>query len=187
MKNKLNTLLFKSIISSEFLILSGTSRKARQKSTRMVSNRSEIKSELGLDLFELVKSVKQFVRVLQFLKKNCKGELIVCSSNIDTLEMLDLYRGEFTGSNRVRVRTELDCKRSFGPASRRRSLLLLEDSLSSQATLNKLFEEKILLINKLNSVLEVQNYSTYKIFNDVTNFKKLAFLACLIESVLSRD
>lgn len=185
MKNKLNTLLFKSIISSEFLILSGTSRKSRQKSTRMISNRSEIKSELGLDLFELVKSIKQFVRVLQFLKKNCKGELIVCSSNIDTLELLNLYRSEFTGFKRVK--TALDCKRSFGHSSRLRSLLLLEDSLSNQATLSKLFDEKILLINKLNSVLEVQNDSTYKIFNDVTNFKKLAFLACLIESVLSRN
>lgn len=185
MKNKLNTLLFKSIISSEFLILSGTSRKSRQKSTRMISNRSEIKSELGLDLFELVKSIKQFVRVLQFLKKNCKGELIVCSSNIDTLELLNLYRSEFTGFKRVK--TALDCKRSFGHSSRLRSLLLLEDSLSNQATLSKLFDEKIFLINKLNSVLEVQNDSTYKIFNDVTNFKKLAFLACLIESVLSRN
>jgi hypothetical protein len=185
MKNKLNTVLFKSIISSEFLILSGTSRQACLKSSRIIRNQSGVKSELGLDLFELVKSVKQFVRVLQFLKKNCKGELIICSSNIDTLELLNLYRSEFTGFKRVR--TELDCKRSFGLTRKHRSLLLLEDSLSNQATLSKLFEEKILLINKLNSVLEVQNHSTYKIFNDVSNFKKLAFLACLIESVLSRQ
>jgi hypothetical protein len=184
MKNKLNTVLFKSIISSEFLILSGSPRQACQKSSRIVLNRFGTKSELGLDLFELVKSVKQFVRVLQFLKKNCKGELVICSSNIDTLELINLYRSEFTGFKRVR--TELDCKRSFGPVLKRRSLLLLEDSLSDKATLNKLFEEKVLLINKLNSVLEVQNHCTYKMFNDVTNFKKLAFLACLIESVLAR-
>lgn len=184
MNNKLNTVLFKSIVNSEFLILSGKSRPARQKSSRIVMNRSENRLELGLDLFELVKSVKQFVRVLQFLKKNCKGELVICSSNIDTLELLNLYRGEFTGFERVR--TEVDCKRSFGPALKRRSLLLLEDSLSDRATLSKLFEEKVLLINKLNPLLEAQNHCTYKIFNDVTNFKKLAFLACLIESVLSR-
>jgi hypothetical protein len=184
MKNKLNTVLLKSIISSEFLILSGKSRQARQKSSRIVLNRFEIKSELGLDLFELTKSLKQFVRVLQFLKKNCKGELVICSSNIDTLELLNLYRGEFKSFEQVR--TELDCKRSFGSILKRRSLLLLEDSLSDGATLSKLFDEKIILINKLNSVLEVQNHCTYKIFNDVTNFKKLAFLACLIESVLSR-
>lgn len=185
MKNKLNTVLFKSIISSEFLVLSGKSRHVSQKSSRILLNRFETKAELGLDLFELTKSLKQFVRVLQFLKKDGKGELVVCSSNIDTLDLLNLYRRSFKGFKRVR--TELDCKRSFGPSSKRRSLLLLEDPLRDQATLSKLFDEKILLINKLNSVLEVQNCCTYKIFNDVTNFKKLAFLACLIESVLSRQ
>lgn len=185
MKNKLNNTLFKSIISSEFLILSGTPQQCRIKSNRIVSNRFGTKSEVGLDLFEIVKSIKQFVRVLQFLKKNCKGELIICSSNIEILELLNLYRGEIEGFKRVR--TELDCKRSFGFVSKRRSLLLLEDSLSSQVTLKKLFDENILLVNKLNSVLEIQNYGTYKIFNDVNNFKKLAFLACLIGSTLSQE
>lgn len=185
MKNKLNTVLFKSIISSEFLVLSSTPQQGRRKASRVVSNYLSRKSELGLDLFELVKSIKQFVRVLQFLKKNCKGELVICSSNIETLEFLNLYRSEIDSFEKVR--TELDCKRSFGLTSKRRSLLLLEDSLGSQATLNKLFEEKILIVNKLNAILESQNHCTYKMFNDVTNFKKLAFLACLIGSVLSQD
>jgi len=48
----------------------------------------------------------------------------------------------------------------------------------------KLFEGSILIVNKINSKLESNNFGTYKIFNNMLDFKKLIFLVVLIDKIL---
>jgi hypothetical protein len=49
-----------------------------------------------------------------------------------------------------------------------------------------LFEQNILLLTKINSSLENNNLNTYKIFNDLSDFKKLVFIVALIEQILNK-
>ena len=65
------------------------------------------------------------------------------------------------------------------------SLLLLEDPLKAHKNVfKKLFEEGILVVNKINSNIERNNFGTYKIFNNMLDFKKLVFLIVLIDRIL---
>ena len=49
-----------------------------------------------------------------------------------------------------------------------------------------LFEQNILLLTKINSSLENNNLNTYKIFNDLSDFKKLVFIVAVIEQILNK-
>jgi hypothetical protein len=66
------------------------------------------------------------------------------------------------------------------------TLIALNRTLTAnKKTLKYLFEQDILLITKINSSSENNNLSTYKIYNDLADFKKLVFLIALIEQTLN--
>ena len=91
MKRQMNSILLKSLVSTEFLILQSKQRLRVKKIKNSVLDRVDCKVDSSLDLFELVKSLKQFVRVLQLLKIYAEGKLIVSSSNKNIYSFLDLY------------------------------------------------------------------------------------------------
>jgi len=66
-------------------------------------------------------------------------------------------------------------------------LIALNQTLSAnKKTLKYLFEQNILLLTKINSSLENNNLNTYKIFNDLSDFKKLVFIVAVIEQILNK-
>lgn len=184
MKRQVNSILLKSLISTEFLILQGKPMLRANKLTHSASNKANYRIGSSLNLFELVRSLKQFVRVLQLLKGYEGGKLIVSSSNKSAYAFLDLYSKKVACSNLLDIRSE--CTRSFGASKDIRGLLLLDESVENKVTnIKKLMREKIVLITALNSIKENSSHSTYKIYNDIFDFKKLAFLMTLISSVVS--
>lgn len=182
MKRQIDSILLKSLVSTEFLILQSKQRLEVKKLKHSVLNRVDRKIDSSLDLFELVKSLKQFVRILQLLKIDAEGKLIVSSSNKSIYSFLDLYSKRVPHLEFLSVRSE--CTRSFGVSKNIRGLLLLDESIEDKVrNIQKLLREKILLVTALNSMKESNVYSTYKIYNDILDFKKLAFLMTLISSV----
>ena len=184
MKKQINSNLLKSLINTEFLILQGKP-KLKIKSVRYnVSNRIDRKIDSSLDLFELVKSLKQFVRILQLLKGHEGSKLIVSSTNRSIYSFLKLYDKKMMGLEFLDVR--LESTRSFGASKSVRGLLLLDESVENKVMhIQKFLREKILLITALNSMKEGNASGTYKIYNDILDFKKLAFLMTLISSVVA--
>jgi hypothetical protein len=66
-------------------------------------------------------------------------------------------------------------------------LILLNFSLNNKETfLKRLFDKNIFLISKINSKLEKNNWGTYKIYNDLTDIKKIIFLLVIISSILEK-
>lgn len=184
MKRQVNNILLKSLISTEFLILQSKPNLRTKKFNHSVSNKIDRKVDSSLDLFELVKSLKQFVRVLQLLKGYDGGKLIVSSSNKSVYSFLDLYSKKVECLEFLDIRSE--CTRSFGASKNIRGLLLLDESVENKVTnIQKFLREKIVLITALNAVKEGSSCSTYKIYNDILDFKKLAFLMTLISSVVT--
>ena len=184
MKKKINSNLLKSLINTEFLILQGKPKLKVKKFKHNISNRIDRKIDASLDLFELVKSLKQFVRILQLLKGYEKSRLVVSSTNKSIYSFLKLYDKKMMDLAFLDVR--LECTRSFGVSKSVRSLLLLDESVENKVThIQKFLREKILLITALNSMKEGNTSGTYKIYNDVLDFKKLAFLMTLISSVVT--
>jgi hypothetical protein len=65
-------------------------------------------------------------------------------------------------------------------------LMLLNEPINNKETaFKRLFDKNIFLVNKINSRLEKNNWGTYKIFNELNDFKKIIFLLIVIHQTLN--
>jgi hypothetical protein len=183
--NKINIALFKSLVNSEFLILSASCKQNDRKLDYKIISRAQNKVESSLDIFELVKSLKQLVRVLQFLKTFKKKQFIICSSNLNVLSFLDLYKKELKFSESLILESNYKKVKSLTTL---RSLLLLEDLPNSEESFSRnFFEKNILILTKVNAAFERNSYGTYKIYNEMSDYKKLMFLMVLIKKAFEEE
>lgn len=183
--NKINIALFKSLVNSEFLILSANCKQNNRKLDYKITSRAKNRVESSLDVFELVKSLKQFVRVLQFLKTFKKKQFIICSSNANVFSFLNLYKKELEFSESLTLEPDY---RKVKSLTTLRSLLLLEDLPTSDESFSRsFFEKNILILTKINAVFERNSYGTYKIYNEMSDYKKLMFLIALIKRALEEE
>jgi hypothetical protein len=65
-------------------------------------------------------------------------------------------------------------------------LILFDYINNNSLLLKKLFDKNIYLVNKVNTKFEQNNWGTYKIFNELDDFKKFLFFIVLIELTLNK-
>ena len=66
-------------------------------------------------------------------------------------------------------------------------LLLLTYPLKNNTKLlKKIVQSNIFLINKINTKLEQNDWGSYKIYNDLNDFKKFIFLVILLDIILNK-
>lgn len=183
MKKKINTNLLRSIVETDFALLS-KSLKKNSRSLDLTVNLRKDKTLRVLDLFELSKNLKQFVRIIHFLRRQDSKNMYVCSSNKQILGILNKYLEENKDKEFIKVQSNF--AKINGKFDSVQSLLILEEPLISHNNVfKKLFEKNILVVNKINSILENNNYGTYKIYNEILDLKKLIFLIVLIKQTVS--
>ena len=183
MKKKINIKLLKSIIETDFLLFTGTMN-MNLKTLKYYNNFNSGKDVIyTLEAFELIKTLKQFVRFLQFLNSHQSKCLHICSSSKQILGFLSRYIEENSLRDLITIQNNFTKIKSN--STELESLLLLEEPLKAHKNIfKKLFEEDILVVNKINSKIERNNFGTYKIFNNMLDFKKLVFLIVLINRIL---
>lgn len=186
MHKKVNTLLFKNLVETEFLVLSTRLDSNGRKFNFGVNSKNIDHNTLfSLDIFELVKTLKQLIRILQFLSKQKHKRLSICSSTKSVASFLELYQREYKTNSFVKIEDNLNKAKNFSKGIQ--CLMLLDEPLDNKTSaFNKLIEENILIISKVNSRLESNHNGTYKVYNDLLNFKKLIFLIALINIVLKK-
>lgn len=180
--NKNLNLLLKSLIDSDFLLM----EKASSTSTRAVKNviKTKMSSTINLNPLELIKDLKQFVRLLQYAQKQKLSILHLVVENKQYLELLQTFFKE----SRIKMPIEISESLPTRTLSSKTTqvLLLLNFPLDNKATFfRRLIDKNIFLINKINAKIEKNNYGTYKIYNDLTDFKKIIFLLAVIDQILN--
>jgi len=182
-KAKLQQKFFQSLVQSDFCLLQNKS----PKQISLVHSAIKLNSSkwiTSLDLTETSKSLKQFIRLFQFLKSQKKGKLLLWVDNKQHQHLLT----ELLKNNQINYsfQVELDLFRNKTFTNVFQTLIALNRTLAAnKKTLKYLFEQDILLITKINACLENNNLSTYKIYNDLSDFKKLVFMIALIEQTLN--
>ena len=181
---KLNLNLLKTLVETDFTVVSlskklKTSKLSCFDSTISFSNSND--KIASLDLHELVKTLKQTLRLIQFINNKDKNQLLIHGSNKQYLNLLSLELSSF--QKKVTINERFTKTSNVDNISQ--LLLLLEDSLGNKKRiLKKLFEDQIFLINKINSKVEINNWGTYKVNNELDDFKKLIFIIVLLKHVL---
>jgi hypothetical protein len=181
-KQIIKDLLLTSIINSDFLILDEPSNK----NLRPIKSRVHYKTLnlVSLDLFEVVKSLKQLIRSLTFLSKSEQRFLHVWVENKQYIRILNLFFDNNLSNLRVFVKgalTQTQCQKTVNQL-----LLLLTTPLKSDMQLLKrVFQKDIFLVTKINAKLEKKNWGTYKLYNDLQNFKKFIFLIVILDLIFN--
>lgn len=177
---KFKTLLLDGLICSDFLFLN----KNLKNKNRHLKSLYNINNEtaLYLDPMETLKSIKQFIRILQFFKKQKKKFLHVLLKNKQYSKIIQTFLKDSDLNLSCSIKESISRDNTLLPNDQ---LLLILDSINNDHSFfKKLFDKNIFLINKINSKIEQNNWGTYKIYNDLNDFKKLIFIFVLMDLIL---
>jgi hypothetical protein len=183
---KLNLNLLKTLVETDFAIKSfskDTKKVNPQRINCTMGSFNCVNKVASLDLPELVKNLKQTLRLVQFANSKDKSQIFICSSNKQYLNLLKTELQNSQKKGKIQVKSRL--MRTDVVDNLSQLLLLFEDPLGNRKRiLKKLFEDKIYLVNKINAKVELNNWGNYKVNNDLDDFKKLIFLIVLLRQAL---
>jgi hypothetical protein len=182
MKNILNLAFYKSIINSDFSLLSFNSKKNLNciKADIQINSYNRLKT---LDILQLVKSCKQFIRILQFVQSQKDYEINIIVLNKQYFYLLKNYLIEFPVLGKINFYyLNNTSKKKSNSVSLdifigNSKLEVYKNQVKSAVT-NKTF-----LFQIINPKIELSQVGTYKIYNDTGDFKKIVFLINLLNLV----
>lgn len=187
MKKTINKSLFKSIINSDFFVLKTPSfiNSAYLDKKIYITKKNSLSS---LDLLETLKSLKQFIRLLQYVKKS-NSFLHINIENKQQFLLLKHFLTENNLDSIIKINDNFSSdKKSISLKKSKVFLILGSDIFMNKKQLfNKLNIEKIFLFFKVNTNIEYNNFGIYKIFNDLFDFKKIIFIILLINQILKKN
>ena len=191
MKKKINLKLIESFLDSDFLILdSELSKNHHYNKIKIITKTNVV---IALNPLLLLSSLKQLIRVFQFLKnhksnfnaKRSKRQqqpfIQIYLKNILHKEIFELFFKKYICNNLLKINNNfLSEMKNPGIIN---SALLINYSISKQPNLLKnLFEKKFFILNSINPTLEFSD-NFYKIFNDIESLKKFIYVMSLIEQI----
>jgi hypothetical protein len=185
MKSKIKTFLVKSLIESDFLLLENVQSKNLKHFQSEIQSKSFTNTISSLELFQLTKTIKQFIRALQFLKSRKKRHLHILLENQQYIELIELFFKEKDINCSYSVKSNLVGEKEYRSCSQ--LFLTLDSTLKNNKNIfRRFFESNIFLVQKINSSFEKKNWGSYKIYNNIVDYKKILFLIILVHKVLTQ-
>ena len=135
-----------------------------------------------LDLNQLLKSIKQLIRTLVFLKQSKQSCLTLSvSSNALLSTFLKFFFDKTNNDSSKIIKIEegyiKKAPRQF------RNVFLKLSHIENKKDYESLFRSKYLIIHEINSIINYNNVGTYKIFNSLDDWGKIIFFLILIKRV----
>jgi len=180
-KQHTNSNLISDLKNSDFLYLDGDLKflKPYAHSVSIIKGQRFI----YLDPKQMAFSLEQFIKVLIFLKTCENGSIHFL---VDNKYQLNIIKS-FLRANPISIPCTVSD--SFSKATVKRNgtqfLISLKPFEDSKAIWNRLFENNIFLVAKVNTKNETSNFGAYKIYNNLSTFNKLIFFLNLIKTSLS--
>ena len=175
MKKNISTQLFDNLLKSDFLIVN---KKGLQQKNKIVFSKTN--TFFNLNPVYLLKNLKQFIRLIQFIEKN--GTLTFCTKNRQLRSILNK-----TGVNFDYQIDDLISRNKNKPNA---ELLLLIDGVegyTEKQLFSVLMKEKRFLVQTINLIQNSKNLNFYKIYNELNKLKKIIFLICLIQQIAKKN
>jgi len=181
-----NLKLYNSILNSDFCFLDSKNSKNHFTKKNIGLSKNISTSILNIEL--LLKSLKQFILLIKFLK-SCKNALlqIVVPNKQQYYLITEFFKTEKLNSTiKIKIITTLNYS-SSNDSEKINSLTIFFDSFHIINNLNfmkTLNSSSIFLIQKINSKVEKNNYGYYKLYNNFNDIKKVLYFSILIKKLL---
>lgn len=184
-----NTYFLQDLISSDFPIISTSGNQATSSNFFLNLKRS---NKLGVvNLLHLHQNLKQFIRILKFVKHSSNKKITFW---VEDLYILELFE-RFLINNRetLELRTSIPMFLSSNnlklkDVSNFLSFLFILGKPYSKYNVNTvkfLLNNRFQLLTQLNTQRHSHLLGSYKIFNDLDDFKKVLFLSIVINNILT--
>jgi hypothetical protein len=171
----LNTSLNTAVIASDFFLLD-------QDLTQQIGKLA--KNYTVLDPIVLCNELKQFIRLIFFLRKNCTNSFITlyCSDK-KKLRILKTFIARNDGKLRMAMRAEKSPRNIYNNTSNPNASIFF-NSVSDLLLLRNAEKYRTML----SAVIDYHSsrVSTYAIRNKIDSLKKIVFLMALLESLLTK-
>lgn len=182
--NKIQKSLIYNLIIFDFIFLSNYTKT----SSNLISKKYQASKKLHivrLAIFELLKSIKRFLRSFQFFNMWDKKVtfLHICIDNLEYINFLNILFEKYKLNTTLNISILLP--RVEFKSNEFKSILIL-DKLLSINDYKSLSFNQFFLVNEINSFNNVHNCGAYKIYNNVNEFKKLMFLGVFLLQILKK-
>lgn len=179
-KSTLHKTLFYNLVAFDFILLSSSNKRISNffLDKYIIAKKKYL---IRLSLLDLLKSFKRYIRLLQFIQSNLrykqKNLFYIWVSNFQNLELLSLLFKKY--KMRIPFEVEIIFPRWKNNFFSLKNILILDYQLMNNAY-KALFFQNYHLIQTINSVEETINWGSYKIYNNLTEFKKLLFIGLIL-------
>ena len=182
--NKIQKSLIYNLIIFDFIFLSNYTKS----SSNFIFKKYQASKKLyivRLAIFELLKSIKRFLRSFQFFNKWDKKItfLHICIDNLDYINFLNILFEKYNLNTTLNINILLP---RVNLKSKELKSILILDKLLSNNDYKSLNFNQFFLVNEINSFSNLNNCGVYKIYNNVNEFKKLMFLGVFLLQIIKK-
>lgn len=180
------TKLLETIVHSDFNIIP---QKTIVKTSIVVDQRLKVGLQKNFDTVNLLilnKTLKQFIRILQFLKRKRKKSMTIYVANQQIAEIFQKLILQSPFQILIKVQTNL---RSIKIKKRRdkKLILLIDNNFLTSSCIKNFLEHHMYLINKINIKTEKNSEGIYKIFNNLNELSKIVFIFSILHKILGKN
>ena len=174
------TLIY-NLILFDFILLETSSKKISNFFVEKIGKANN--TLVRLSIFEIVKSFKQFIKLFSFIKKIKKLKKNTIYFWVNSEYLIDFFKFFFK-----LYKPKFLIKYSILFPSILKSLTLsssiIINNLISKNEFYSFFFKKIWLLQSVNSI-NIKDFHTYKLYADLNDYKKLMFLALILNLIFS--
>jgi hypothetical protein len=181
MKNSLNNTFIKTLLATDFFLVSNKNNNFKHNNSVLKVGKEKI---FSLDILSLCKEIKQLIRCLGFLSKNNNADFLIFTKNTQYLSQINSYFSKYPINVKLELFNELFIKYNYNPTIKRK-LFLSFTELNSNIINKKLNLNGYNVINQIRLSNKLDLSGSYIIKNIIDSNKKLYFLLSLIETILS--
>lgn len=182
--NKIQKSLVYNLIIFDFIFLTNHTKKT----SNLVVKKHKVSKKLyvvRLAIFELLKSMKRFLRSFQFLNKwkDKKTLFYIYIDNPQYAQFLNVLFKKFNLNISLNISSVLPG--ASLKAHELKSILILDKLISNSSYKNLNFYQ-FFLVQEINSFNNINNSGAYKVYNNLSDFKKLLFLGIFLLQIFKK-
>lgn len=179
-----NTKFLLDLINSDFLIVNSSKRKEKNKLLLQV-NFNSFQNLNVLNLLHTNKSLKQFIYFLKKLHDFDNSSIYIWVEDTFVIDFLKQIFFKSNPSVKIDIGTTPPSLKQNQNDLRFILILGTPSNYSNKTLLQNLFKNKNFLITKINYQVEKNYFGYYKIFNDLSDLKKIIFICSIIDQILN--
>ena len=179
MLKTLKNSLYKSVLASDFFLLQGIYKQSLY--LKKIIKHKEILS--SLNMYELIKSLKLFIRSVQFLKNTPRPIIYI---TVDAGSQYDLVTA-FVKKYKSFVQIYVKDTHIFKYKAKKSTLLLALEKQRASTKQNYFLNLTLHHVFLVTTVMTRNEYGFggfYNIYNDLYDFKKIIFLIIILNNIL---